>query len=165
MTTAIYLMIFVAGMFAGIRLAAYVCEHNRCRRCIPPVSGLRIGPWRQMRLIGEVKEHGMDKLKYNVVLPTVSGGDIKTLELLISETLADGTPQPTQTINLDPAASTADFSVQQDSTVILSLHAVDDSGNDATSDPFTFTAKDTIPPQITGGFTLNGPIEETNEPG
>lgn len=99
-------------------------------------------------------------LTYRATLPTVSGGDVTSMKLLVEETLKDGTVKAIAEQDLETGDTEADFKVEQDSAVTLRLKVTDDAGNEATSEPLTFTATDTIPPVITGNLTISGPISE-----
>ncbi len=110
--------------------------------------------WGVPNLISERKgDNGMDILKYNVGLPTSDSPDLAEKVLLIDETDVDGNVLDQKEVALELDANTAEFEVFQDSEVTLKLKVVDDGGNAAESEALTFTALDTLPPTLSGGFT------------
>jgi hypothetical protein len=69
-------------------------------------------------------------------------------------------------INSYPATTVdlGELSFKQGDSVILSLVDVDDAGNASEPAVLAFVAKDTIPPQAPGGFSVALIREEADEP-
>jgi hypothetical protein len=109
-----------------------------------------------IELISERSFQNMDLLKYRVTFPVVPANtDIVRQEF---DVRVNGQPQPTQ--ELDRNATGAEFEVQQNAQVDISLIYIDDAANKSQPRTQSFTAVDTIPPEAPGDF---GKIEAISE--
>lgn len=90
----------------------------------------------------------MDLHTYEATLPTVpTGTDIASQHLVVT---VDGAEQSTQELGID--ATTATFTVPENSTVKLTLDYHDNAGNESGKAEQEFVAIDTIPPDAPGPF-------------
>jgi hypothetical protein len=93
-------------------------------------------------------------LRYRITFPPVTAGDTATREVTTVVTENGGEPATT-TATYPAADASFEASFNRGAAVTLTLVDIDGDGNrSAASEPFAFTATDTIPPPQPGSFQM-----------
>lgn len=106
----------------------------------------------------------MDILKLAVKLPAVtSGGAIKYILNIVRSDTGFGELPAAEIQDIPLTQAEVVMEAVQDSTIKLSIVAVDEAGNQSPPTEAEFTVLDTIPPSLTGDFSVRAVGERTVE--